>query len=508
MKHNNYIKTLALGGIAMLSMTSCSLDYEPISQPTELTQGSSSSGSTAVLKDKDAADKQLTALYELLRSRIEHMHCDYLLLGDSHTDNAYAGTTGAEVVPFETNSLDASNPDLDRDWERYLADIAQANVLINGVEQLKNNGQISDSEYHTYKAQGEIFRAFMMFRMARIWGSFPVITSIAETITSDNIEEVFPTYYPPRKTTEECYQQILDDLLDAEQYAPENDNADRTKLTKTVAQAMLAKVYAEKPVQNYDKVIEYADKVIKTNGVALEPDFETLWGYDTEKNDCVKRNTTEGILELHWTTGGANWESMMYGRQLHNWDDSFTWAKWITPSRDLINDFDKEGDEVRKNQTIVYYACSWSNYYPASNYPFMYKYRSGYNNEYLIRLADIILLKAEAEAYNGDLSESATLVNQIRTRAKLKDLTADKTSTKEAMIEAVLHERRLELALEGERWFDLCRNNKVEQYLNGIDNRDSGRLKQQKAFDANSYLMPIPQTALDQNSNLEQNPGY
>jgi len=91
MKHNNYIKTLALGGIALFSMASCSLDYEPISQPSELTQGSSSSGSTAVLKDKDAADKQLSALYELLRSRIEHMHCDYLLLGDSHTDNAYAG---------------------------------------------------------------------------------------------------------------------------------------------------------------------------------------------------------------------------------------------------------------------------------------------------------------------------------------------------------------------------------------------------------------------------------
>ena len=198
----------------------------------------------------------------------------------------------------------------------------------------------------------------------------------------------------------------------------------------------------------------------------------------------------------------------MFGRQLDNWDYYFTWAKWITPSRDIISDFEKEGDEVRKNQAIVYYACTWSNYYPASNYPFMYKLRSSYNNIYWIRLADIILMKAEAEAYKGNLDESAKLVNQIRKRAKLQELTSDKTNSKEAMIEAVLHERRLELAFEGERWFDLCRNNKVEKYLNGIDNRDNGRIKQVKLFDSNSYLLPIPQTALDQNTNLEQNPGY
>ena len=117
-------------------------------------------------------------------------------------------------------------------------------------------------------------------------------------------------------------------------------------------------------------------------------------------------------------------------------------------------------------------------------------------------------MKAEAEAYKGNLAESAKLVNQNSKRAKLKELTSDKTGSTESMIEAVLHERRLELAFEGERWFDLCRNNKVEQYLNGIDNRDSGRIRQVRQFDSNSYLLPIPQTALDQNTNLEQNPGY
>ena len=118
------------------------------------------------------------------------------------------------------------------------------------------------------------------------------------------------------------------------------------------------------------------------------------------------------------------------------------------------------------------------------------------------------MLEAEAYAFKGNLQKSAELVNMIRHRAKLPDLTADKTSTKDAMIEAVLHERRLELAMEGERWFDLCRYGKVEKYMNSINSRDEGRLPQKRTFDENSYLFPIPQTALDQNPNLVQNPGY
>lgn len=495
-------------GVSALSFTACSLDYDPISTPTELTQGVSSDTATAVLKDRQAAIDQRTNLYELLKNRQEHWHLDYLLVGDSHTDNAYAGTTGAEVEPYETNSIDASNSVLGRDWSRYLEDIAKANVLINGLDELKTKGLVNDNEYHQWKAEGELFRSLIMFNMARLWGSFPIITKVAKTITAENVKDVYPTYFPPRSTAKECYQQIISDLTDAELYAPDFNSADRTVLSKVVAQAMLAKVYAEKPLQDYSKVIEYADKVRGAAGMALEPNFSTLWGYDAEKKDCVKRNTSEGILEVHWTTGNANWESWMYGRSLENYDYYFTWAKWITPSRDLIKDFESENDTTRMNQTIVYYACKWSNYYPASKYPFMYKYRSGYNNQYKLRLADIILLEAEAYAYKGDNTKSADLVNLIRNRAKLPNLTADKTATKEAMIEAVLHERRLELALEGERWYDLCRNNKVEEYLNGLNNRDSGRLIQRKQYDANSYLLPIPQSALDENSNLQQNPGY
>ncbi len=492
----------------LAALTGCSLDYEPISTPSEITEGVQTDTTKAVLATRDAAISQRKAIYELLRNRQEHMHLDLVLLGDCHSDNAYVGTVGAEVVPYETNSIDASNPDMKRDWDRYLEDIAKSNVLINGVDQLVKEGKVTEAEGRQWIAEGKIFRALDMFRMTRIWGSLPMVTSIPKTITSENIDSVYSSYFPPRATTEECYKQIISDLTYAEQYAPDFNDADRTLFTKTVAQALLCKVYAEKTLQDYDKVISYAEKVRSAAGLKLEPDFATLWGWDADKKDCVKRNTSEGILEVHWFQGAGNWESWMFGRCLENWDQSFSWAKWATPSRDLIKAFDDEGDAVRRDQTIVYYECGWSNYYPADHYPFMYKCRSGYNNEYVIRLADIILLEAEAYAYKGELDKSAQLVNMIRERVNLKDLDSSKTGSKEAMIDAVLHERRLELALEGQRWFDLVRNGKVESVMNDLNARDSGRLPLAKAFNANSYLLPLPQTALDENENLTQNPGY
>ena len=300
--------------LALGLFNACSLDIAPISDPSELTEGGKNDTATVILKDKAAADNQLKAIYELYRTRQEHAHLDYVILGEAHADNAYGGTTGTETTPLEVNSVDASNGNFSRDWNRYLKDIAKANVLINGAEQLLKKGAINDAEYRLYKAQGELFRAQMMFRLARIWGSFPVITSIAKTITSNNIEEVWPAYYPPRSTQEECYKQIISDLEYAAQNAPDFDSADRTRLTKPVALAFLAKVYAEKPVQDYDKVIQYAEQVRNTPGIALEPSFSTLWGWNPVTHDCVKRNTSEGIQEIHWSQGASNWESWMYGR--------------------------------------------------------------------------------------------------------------------------------------------------------------------------------------------------
>ena len=200
----------------------------------------------------------------------------------------------------------------------------------------------------------------------------------------------------------------------------------------------------------------------------------------------------------------------MFGRDLANWNNNFTWAKWVTPSRDLINAFKSEGDEVRFNESVVYYDCTWSNYYPADNYPFMYKCRSAFSSIIKYRYADVLLLKAEALIMKEtpDLEGAAKIIDQIRERAKLSKLSSSVRTDKDRMLNALLKERRLELAFEGQRWFDLVRLDKVEEVMNAVYAKDSGRKSQVYQFDVDSYRLPIPQTVIDANDKIHQNPGY
>ena len=103
---------------------------------------------------------------------------------------------------------------------------------------------------------------------------------------------------------------------------------------------------------------------------------------------------------------------------------------------------------------------------------------------------------------------AADIIDRIRNRAGLGKLPQSTRSSKEALLQAYMDERRMELAFEGQRWYDLCRLNKVEEVMNAVYAKDSGRHAQENLFNENSYLLAIPQGAIDQNENLIQNPGY
>ena len=491
--------------IFSILLPSCDLQIAPVSNPSELTIATTDTTGTQVkFKDRAAIQAVYLKLYDYLRDNQEFWYLDYLLFGEARTDNAYAGTTGAEVVPVETNALDASNPDIARDWNGYLNDIAHANVVIANIDAVPDPS-FSNEERQQWKAEAMIFRAMMIFDLARWFGNIPLNLTEAPDITAANIEEVYPLYFPSPVTQDSAYKQVINDLEAALPYAPELNTNDKRILSKTVARALLTKVYAE--LGNWDKVVEYADAVF-ADGIELEPQYADLFGFDATLGDATLRNSRESILEMQYTAASGNWVTWMFGRNLANWDESFTWAKWITPSRDLINAFAQAGDTLRCNQTIVYYDCSWQNYYPADNYPFMYKTRSAYNSIIKLRGADILLLKAEALAHKGDLAGAVELVNLTRNRAKIGDLPSSQTGSQEQVLNAVLNERRLELALEGQRLFDLIRFGKLMEVMNDINSRDEGRLPQARPFVEAHRLMPIPQTALDQNANLQQNDGY
>src|SRR5690606_18476619 len=140
-----------------------------------------------------------------------------------------------------------------------------------------------------------------------------------------------------------------------------------------------------------------------------------------------------------------------------------SWRKFVVPSQDLVDAFDAEGDIERKNSTILFETAPWSDEFwsvaVGGTIPFAYKWKSASagqstNRQYLFRLGDIVLLKAEALNALNRPEEARVEVDRIRERAELGPTPA---TGQAEMQRAIENERRLELAQEAQRWDDLRR---------------------------------------------------
>ena len=515
----NYILSII---IACSLAVSCNLDYEPVSRYSDITEGVQDGGEFVIFRDRAAVANQLQTINLRYRGQRELYQNDYYLFGDTHSDNAYAGTYGQETTPMANNSVDGSSNNLARSWPRFYTQIAMANNLIWGVDAVSD---LSESEKQQYKAQGKIYRAMNYLDLVRIWGDVPLVTTVSPDITAENITELYPLHFPPQADELSVYQLIEQDLLEALPYAPDDTPATKnrvlqyTVLSKSVARALLVRVYAEKPLRNYDKVIQYADE-LEADGFDLVANYADLFGVilqdptqppgpDNPAIESRAKHTVESIYEGAFFPGNTSGsQARMFGRRLDLWNSEFTWAKWITPTRDIIREFLSEEGDKRYEESVVWYECTWTNHYPMDHYPFMYKYRSTYSSFFKMRYAEILLLKAEALIGKGDFAGAAAILNRIRHRAGLGDLPSSATSSKDAIMKAYLRENRLELCFEGQRWYTLVRLDVVEDAMHGYVARDEGAEALVYPFGPWSYRLPIPQTVIDNNSKIVQNPGY
>ena len=490
---------------SLATLTACSLDKDPISEFNEkntTTEGKSSSA----IENKAQMKTRYEALYAFVRgSAQEFWTLDFLQHAETRADNSYAGVkTSVNIASIEQNSQDAANAYIKRDWQKYLEAINLANVVIANVDKVPD-ASLTTTERKQWKAEAKIFKAWMLFDMTRLWGAIPIPAMEIPEISSENVEQTYKLLFPERTSVAEVYNIIRTNLEEALVDAPAVKANDKFFFSRAVANALLAHVYAEKPIRDYNKTIQYCDAVIGA-GFSLVPNYADLFQLNAAGTDAKLRNSSESIFEITYSTGGQTWLSIMFGKNHINPNSKYDWRKWCTPARDLTAAFDAEGDTVRRDQAIVWGQPSWSNYYPSNHYAFMYKIRSGANSIIKLRLADILLLKAEAYAALGQTAEAAALVNQVRARVGLAAIST--SLSQEQMKEAVLKERRLELAFEGFRWFDLVRNDKAVETMNTLNARDSGRLRQTYPLNDNTVLYPVPQTEIEKNSKLTQNAGY
>ncbi|GHU89289.1 membrane protein [Bacteroidia bacterium] len=516
-------KLFFMAGLLIL-LSSCSLDFDPLGAYSDVTEGVEV-GLAFTTKADIVTHRQ--SMYIALKE-CEHFYQDVLLFAEIHSDNAYSGNEGGAPPGFEKNDVAdmMAKPPLQRGWNRRMTNIALANKLISNIDNVPDPA-LTNEERRQYKAEALIYRALLYYDMALLWGRVPVVIVEAGDITAENIGEAYEKYFPKQNTEEEVYAQIEEDLLAALPDAP-TDNGNKSICSKGLACTLLAKIYADNtPLRNYDKVIQYCDQV-RDLGFSLVGDFSDLFGVQLQDpasppsaaNQAInakRRNTEEAILEIQFSAAGdrGSFNNQIFGPLLDNFTP-VTFANWVLPTHELIDLYESESGDKRYPETIVYYGGTQLGFnpprnwgYTTSHYPHMYKFRSSFSSNIKYRYADILLLKAEALILkpNPDLTGAANIINQIRRRAGLQDLPSSATANKDAALDAMLKERRKELAFEGHRWNDLVRLEKVEDVLNSFKDRDPySRITNR--FTRTHYKFPIQKAILDANDLLTQNPGY
>ncbi len=500
------------------AVSSCELDKYPETGYNEHNAPNEDGGTDTAIKTREQLAGQLTAMYDYMRGDYQGAWYQLICLADARVDNAYGGNLGeAKVVAVEANQIDSENEFASTLWNYPMTAIDRANQIICNIDAVKENDPtLTEREYQEWLSEALCWRAYNWLLMHQIYGDVPMLREIPPAITSDNIEEVYPLYFPPRETVETLQEQIVKDLEYACQYAPDVDAANKYKITKGFANGLAAKFYAMRAFRDWTKVKSYCEAV-EGLGYELCDNYEDLWAYTPGDGGMAAQNTKESIFEVSWPNqSNGSWIWMMFYRNAYKPDDSFSWAKWCTPSRNLIAAFEKEGDTERMNASVKYDACGWSFHYPKDNYAFMYKCRTNVSPVYVMRLADILLLHAEALANLNDAGGAADLVDEVRGRVHLPKLTSAQRGSAEQMKEAVLHERRLELAFEGHRWFDLVRfdedNARVKAVSDnanvpGTDSYDS-YTQVRRPMDDNRILLPVPTSVIENNPNIHQNTGY
>ncbi|TDN94988.1 putative outer membrane starch-binding protein [Salegentibacter sp. 24] len=495
MKIINFKKYL-FGLLIVASFTACDdeLDLEPISQETV-------DNAYATGTQLQAA---LTGVYESFQSN-DYYVWDRILFEDVRSDNAYAGGDNPEIFQIDAIDISTTNSRVFNAWSAIYNAISKANLVIERAPLIEQD--ITPDQREDIIGQALFLRAFHYYNLVKLWGGVPLITEPIKSVDPSEVRL-------PRSSKEEVYAQIITDLEMAAEMLPDTYGDDasvnKARATRGAANALLAKVYAQKPSPEYSAVLDYANAVITSSA-----NYELLENYDF-LFDGNHYNNSESILEVQYLGGDeGTWGPQMHLPPSISGD---TWRKFVTPSVDLVAAFDSENDQIRKDATILFEAVPWIDEYwgnsPNSMVPFAYKWRnaSGWasaDNIYLLRLADIMLIKAEALNELGRPGEAAEVVNIIRERVELPPLSDAETASTDTMRDAILKEKRLELSLEAERWSDLVRYSVAVEVMNSVDDVD---LRANQPVDYNmtqdEVLLPIPQNEINRNPELTQNPGY
>ena len=499
MKYNKKVYGLVAAIIVALIFQGCSkiLDKKPVTQV--ITPGSSSASISAT-----DAENLTQGLYTAYRG-YDHMEWsvfDQIVNGDVLSDNCYAGGDNLAEITLDNFTFNSLNSNLNRDWSGAYGMIGTINIALPQIQNCTDPG-LSATRKNEMLGEARFLRAFNYFELVQLFGKLPIVLNPPDL---SNAETLLNSTLIPRSSVDSVYLTILNDLWFAKNNVMEvGGNPSKVIVTKGVVNATLAKVYATMPVPNWDSVSYYCDLVIPK--YSLLPQFSQLW-------DNAHKDNDEAIWALtYFGYGGpdgiGNWiPSIQVGGSIGNYEGG-GWKKFHIPTNDLVNLWNSEGDSIRLNNSVTFLDITGQftdPNWPSNHYAFLTKFNDpaeGLNDFYVIRLPDIMLLKAEALVQANDLPGALALVNTIRARVNLAPKTG---TTADEVNKIIADERRMELAFEGHRWFDLVRTGKAIEVMSAQTGGSGNPLN----YDVQPFrlLMPVPQNQIDLNTRLDQNPGY
>ncbi|MDA3891712.1 MAG: RagB/SusD family nutrient uptake outer membrane protein [Salinivirgaceae bacterium] len=466
----------------------------------------------------------LVAVYNVFKNQYwQEAWSSWYLFGSLGSDDAIAVGDGRTDRPefwaIHDYLVSPLNVGLAPVWNRCYYGIYRCNVVISRVDPTSDFGKIAIAE-------AKMLRAYFYFDLVRLFGEVPLIEKV-----------LTPEEYDQAKVSKgEVFDFIVESLQEASVDLPVRwTGGDIYRMTKYAAHGLLGKVYVymASPFNNlgseyYDLAATELKNVIDNGGYALEADYDDVWWYANEFNNETLIEMSYGYFDaqVYWGNNGlpdgaettANVIQHLCGvRDLTGSQSDTLVLGWgfDMVTQNLVDAYRLQGDSIRLHATTLaeWQLAEWgyTNVGDNDGYTgYWSKKRTTWralnpdgvewgwsNNERILRLADIYLLYAEALVATGDDAGARAAVDIVRSRAGLGSITEVEAAQSLSLLEAIKLERRLELAQEANRYYDLIRWNDAGAVLGPLGFR----------VGVNEHF-PIPQSEINGSTLLEQNPAY
>ena len=476
-----------------------------------------------------AAVQAINGAYVPLMWEFNSTYYPEWFIGDVVSDDALKGgqSKGDMSVVYDMeNFKTATNNTYLLDFYRaQYQGIARTNLVLEQVPGMKYDSVLTASLKNRILGEAKFLRAMYYFRLVRVFGGVPKVDFV---IQSSN------EWKQPRATNEQIYEFIISDLESANLLLWKKSkylSTDLGRATKGAAQAMLLKVNLY--TQQYAKAKSWGDSIINTGDYSLlanyadnftlpgengkESVFEIQYMDDPMSDFGQGNGFTRGsftpILTKSRSSKAGGWG---FNKPTKNLYDAY---ETNDPRRDATIYNPTDADMTNPNEEIYlgsrYCNRKYALMNPDDSYISFSHFSRGPINNKVIRYADVLLMYAEACSETNDFIRAKWALEEVRKRARgnagiLSTFPYGTYSdNKTDLVNAIRHERRVELAMEGHRWFDLCRWGIAKETMDAYAAGESAAAKAEMAtFEKGKHeLFPIPAAEIDLNP-MTQNPNY